>query len=70
MLQIISRIILRIKLITNLFIMNHLKIYVKFIIMEDSLVKTYDSNPTVRAKAVRELCPCKLKMDDKEVWKK
>ena len=38
--------------------------------MEDSLMKTYDENPIVRAKAVRKLCPCKLKRDDEEVWER
>jgi hypothetical protein len=45
-----------IKLIISLFIIDHLKIYVKLITMEDSLKKTYDESPNVRAKAVRELC--------------
>jgi len=36
--------------------------------VEDLISLTHDADPRVRARAVRELCPCELKRNDAAVW--
>lgn len=36
--------------------------------INEYLTKTYDTNPSIRSKVVRELCPCKVQKDIDEFW--
>ncbi|XWV25554.1 hypothetical protein QJ856_gp0200 [Tupanvirus deep ocean] len=36
--------------------------------LEDYIKLTYDANPNIRKKAVRELCPCKVQRDIDTIW--
>lgn len=38
--------------------------------LEHIFKNTFDDNPSIRAKAVRELCPCKIKEDYSEIWER
>ena len=36
--------------------------------IDEVLRETYDADPALRKRAVRELCPCELKVNDSEAW--
>lgn len=38
--------------------------------MEQYLTRTYDANPAKRRKALKELCPCRVRMDIPELWER
>jgi HEAT repeat protein len=36
--------------------------------IDEVLRETYDADPALRKRAVRQLCPCLLKLNDRQAW--